>query len=232
MKLNRSFIKELEPHLFGTTEPYITLPISVDSIQLNEALYADDVKFDYDMIDVLYFDKFDVFKLVHQQAFALTQPVIALDIDGVLANTLKECKKILPSLDETDWHIPGIDFNDFNYIGLEMLDYPSPSLKFDYYLTARSEAYAEDTRKWLELQHFPEKEIIFASSSIDKLNKMRRYQIDILIDDNPTVYYVVNVCGRVCYLYDAPYNRFINTNLRVCSLQQFEEALNANHSLI
>jgi uncharacterized HAD superfamily protein len=204
---------------------FISLEINKDTIALDTAINGHG--FQYDKIDCIYLERKDVINFLFEHGvfdfdtiIKNNTPVIALDIDGVVADVGKEIRKILPSWDDTNYYVKEIDFNDFDYLGLEVLD--KPNFPVDYFLTARPYEYREDTISWMQRNQFDYKIIFFTDN---KLSLMHRQGIDILIEDNPDTFMNVNQGGKICYLYDATYNRHIETDLRIYNLAELQEKL-------
>jgi 5'(3')-deoxyribonucleotidase len=77
---------------------------------------------------------------------------------------------------------------------------------------------ADDKRKWLQ-EHFPmidKKNVVFTAQKW-------RVMGDVLVDDKPETYEIFNAKGRDCLLVDMPYNRYIQTDLRVGNLLEAEK---------
>lgn len=75
----------------------------------------------------------------------------------------------------------------------------------------------DDKRAWIkeQLPTITNEQIIIASS------KWMIYG-DILLDDKPATFEKFTELGRTCLLMDAPFNRYIETENRVCSLREAE----------
>jgi len=216
----------LEENLTGH---FVALPVNKETIRLDKAIHADEsgIIIDYNQIETLYMFRFELISFLYDtgvfsfdEALNKHQPVIALDVDGVLADIQSMCKMLVPEWDETEYLVPGIDFGDFNYLGLAVKD--RPKFRFKYILTSRPPQYTEDTKVWLNM-HDIEYDVII--NSADKLSVMNAFEIDILIDDNPETYTKVTNGGKICYLYDCTYNRHIKTDRRIYGLSQVEKLI-------
>lgn len=206
---------------------YISLPINQQTIALDKEMNAGQVEIDYNMVDEIYINKNDLIFFLYQKGvfgswndiIENNTPTIALDIDGVLADVATEIKKICPHWNQLEYEAP-VDFNDFDYINLYVLDKPKFPIK--YIVTSRPYSYKDDTVWWLN-NHDIDYNIVFFTD--DKLELMTKQGIDILVDDNPQTFLSVNNGGKICYLYDATYNRHIDTHLRIRSLTELQEKL-------
>lgn len=229
MKITNKLLKQLKTAFEVKSDifdnRYISLEVNQNTIALDIAINGHGLE--YDKIDCIYLERKDVINFLFERGvfdfdtiINNNTPVIALDIDGVISDVGKEIRKILPSWDDTNYYVKEIDFNDFDYIGLDILD--KPNFSVDYFLTARPYEYREDTISWMQRNQFDYKIIFFTD---DKLSLMHRQGIDILIEDNPDTFMNVNAGGKICYLYDASYNRHIETDLRIYSLAELQEKL-------
>lgn len=219
-------IKKAHDSLRVFTSDYYVLPVNEESIRLDMALNRGDILIDYNQIDEIYIDQHELFLFLYSTgvfdldaAIRKFTPVVAYDIDGVMADVESEIYKICPKWSGLNYDAP-VDFTDFNYLGLPLKD--KPTHKIDYIITSRPNQYQEDTRVWLERHNIDYKVLIFAE---DKLSAMKGFEIDVLIDDNPATFEQVNQGGKVCYLYDCTYNRDVITSLRVHNLAQVEELI-------
>lgn len=212
------------PRIFNTD--FYALPVNPETIRLDTALNRSGFQIDYDKVDAIYIDQIELMQFLYHtgvfnfdDAIKRVTPVIAYDIDGVMADVESEIYKICPEWSGLNYDAP-VDFTDFNYLGLPPKD--KPTHKIDYIITSRPRKYSEDTRVWLELHNIDYKILIFAE---DKLAAMKGFEIDVLIDDNPATFEQVNEGGKTCYLYDCTYNRDVVTALRIYNLAQIEELI-------
>lgn len=209
-----------------TFDNYHTFPITSETIRLNEAIYGIDLLMDYSKIDTIYIERQDLINFLmltgifdlEDDIEALT-PVIAYDIDGVLADAQAEINLLVPDWDDLTYNVDVV-FDDFNYLGLNVKDRPTGKIK--YIITSRPQKYLEDTKVWLALHGIEYEYLIFSSN---KLAVMQAFDIDVLIDDNPKTFQEVNEGGKVCFLYDCSYNRDMVTTLRIYNLSQVEELI-------
>jgi len=205
---------------------YYEFPINDETIRLDMALSHGNLLIDYNQIDKIYISQLELFQFLYRtgvfdlnDAVRKYTPVVAYDIDGVMADVESEIYKICPEWSGLHYDAP-VDFTDFNYLGLPLKD--KPNHKIDYIITSRPRQYSEDTRVWLERNNIDYKILIFTQ---DKLAAMKGFEIDVLIDDNPATFEQVNEGGKICYLYDCTYNRDVVTNLRIYNLSQIEELI-------
>lgn len=144
---------------------------------------------------------------------------IALDIDDVIRDLQSQIKVLHPEWCGTKYNIPELRLRDIDYRHAKVNDIPT--FDFTMYITSCPPWAYNDTLKWLKDNGFPNKKVIMSSI---KLSTMRIYGIDILVDDKPSTFHQVNSKhDTVCYLYDQPWNRDIETPLRVHSLAEFWE---------
>ncbi len=210
---------------------YVNLPVTSETIRLDEAMVESHLKFDYDKIDTIYVLRNKLILFLYEtgalnldEEIREVNPVIALDIDGVLADIQTELHKLHLEWDGTTYEVSGADYDDFNYLGLAVKD--RPNFKVKYLITARPNEYLEDTKTWLEFNNIDYEYIIFAQN---KLAAMESFGIDILVEDNPATFEQVNASeSKVCFLYDCTYNRHIETQLRIKNLAHLEQITNVH----
>lgn len=209
---------------------FITLPVNTETIALDRAMNSGAwYELDYDIVDNIYIEKDQLILFMYEngtfgtwdEIIKINTPVIALDIDGVLADIKKEINRLHPEWDGKTYEVHGVDFDNFKYDTLESLDIPSFSVP--YILTMRPEKYRHVSADWLD-KHYPAWNMLIHTQN--KLVTMTHYGIDVLVDDNPYTFEAVNAGGKVCYLYDATYNQHIETDLRIYKLSELKEKLN------
>lgn len=66
----------------------------------------------------------------------------------------------------------------------------------------------EGIRRWLATQKIPTNEVVFSQEKWD-------LSYDIYIDDSPVNVYKIKKAGKICILYDQPWNRNVKTNGQV-----------------
>lgn len=85
-----------------------------------------------------------------------------------------------------------------------------------YIITSRDERFREVTEKWLRDNIIPYKELIMTSGK-SKVDVLRDKQIDLMVDDKPSLFHEVKEAGldtkMVCV--DYPYNKGIPCDLRL-----------------
>lgn len=172
----------------------------------------------------------------------------AIDIDGVLANFqqhfINKAHEIgydgFPKhwTQWEDWHIPEMQ-DEFNTVfeAIEndsnwWLDIPpyddahltcAPAM----YLTARPIA-SMYSKVWLNKCGFPDAPVKTVETSSQKPGVMEKHGIDVLLDDRPKTFHLINNSDKdtTCYLLDRPYNRHIdNRRLRVHEVYQFQKRM-------
>lgn len=167
----------------------------------------------------------------------LIKPRIGLDIDEVLCDWIGPwCKKFgheIPS----DWYFSYSTKKNFeesfkNKKDLEKFYLELPSkvdpntipFQIDSYITSRS-VDIESTKKWLEINHFPTKEVYSIGIGKSKIETAKNAGIDWFIDDNYQTYLEMNKAGICCFLWDAPHNRKY-TNVGFKRIYSFEDFKN------
>jgi hypothetical protein len=156
---------------------------------------------------------------------------IAYDVDGVCLDFTKQLflfyNKEYPGIESiTDWDLskflPSLNFRHFNgnkefWLTMQRFDKSLRIIKPVCYLTARS-SNPDWTHNCLIANGFPDVPVY---NSKDKLKFMEENNIDILVDDKPGTFHIINDSdtGKRCILYDAPYNRHIQTTQRIKSLE-------------
>lgn len=141
---------------------------------------------------------------------------IALDIDGVLANTHDYFLKWfnLPLHPATDFNDSRFTDERFELISDNMefwLNVPAyfrgSELKFDVvgYVTARS-VPNEITKKWLIKNGFPNKKLVSLGSH-NKVEALKEMKVDLFIEDNYDNFIKINESGIKCLLMSRSYNK-------------------------
>lgn len=143
-----------------------------------------------------------------------TYPIIALCLDGVIADINSELKKI-SNWDEKIFPPPDSDFEDFNYLGLDVLE--KPNFRFDYIFTNRPIKYKEDTIQWLNRNEITQWKLIIFGEDI--LYSMELHNVDVLVSTDFTLVNLINTTtNKQAYLYSAPHNMDVETAYRVTCL--------------
>lgn len=172
----------------------------------------------------------------------------AIDIDGVLANFQQHFLNKAHEMGYLDfpnhwtqwesWHIPEMR-DEFNTVfeAIEndsnwWLDIPPYD---DAYLTCAPEIYltarpieSMHSRAWLNEFGFPDAPVKTVVTSSQKPDVMKAYDIDVLLDDRPKTFLMINNSNKdmTCCLMDRPYNRHIdNSRLRVHEVYQFQKRM-------
>lgn len=93
-----------------------------------------------------------------------------------------------------------------------------------FYITARPKQYCEASRKWMEEQGFPIAEGHFFCGMADdeKLAIIQRLQLDIYVDDKPTVLRTLSGVKTKSIIRDQSYNKAEHW-LRLTDWSQFKE---------
>lgn len=85
-----------------------------------------------------------------------------------------------------------------------------------YIITSRSEQFREVTEEWLSRNVIPYKELIMTSGK-SKVDVLRENEIDLMVDDKPSLFYEAKEAGlktrMVCV--DYPYNQSAPCDLRL-----------------
>ena len=142
------------------------------------------------------------------------KPIIALDVDDVCLDFINEFQKRT-----------GLKLNNYwsgSYKIKEKLEELSkdeefwttlptkhlPSFEPDMYITSRS-IPVEWTKKNLERNGFPCAPVYSIPWNQSKIPLLKKYKVDILIDDKICNYLEATEAGIFCYLMDAPHNQYL-----------------------
>ena len=179
---------------------------------------------------------------------------IGIDVDGCLANFIQHVietaekmevsgmpshwtewrawqgpsqEKALESVKKEVWDDPEW------WMNISPIDDVHFTFKPDYYITAR-DISSEVTRKWINRHGFPDAEVCTVGVEKSKVPAMKKYGVDLLVDDKPETFDEVNeVDEKTCLLLNRPVNqnvptesgfylkeddRVINTDLRLMYL--------------
>mgnify|MGYP001944385426 CR=1 FL=1 len=137
---------------------------------------------------------------------------VALDCDGVISNFFFDmCQKYEKPYAKIDtWNIDWISEkfheieNDHDFwANMSMLNHPSSlNFEFDYYISAFPIGMRKARQKWLDDNGYPKKPLIHA---YDKLPIMRKFNVDVLIDDKPENCKQVQDAGLIAIRYQPYY---------------------------
>lgn len=146
------------------------------------------------------------------------QPVIGLDVDGVLCDlypvVLKRAKSLVGPEANGDMH-----HYAFRDSLIEALSTMTPeelravqakedgsTLPFEpvAYITARYGAHYDSVEEWLAVNGFPYAPVIHAEN---KATVCKELGIDVFVDDKYDHFVELQSAGVACFLMDAPYNR-------------------------
>lgn len=128
---------------------------------------------------------------------------VALDIDDVLAGFYSGmCKRYgRPELQIDIWdgkgasfwvayHCQEADRDEMFWLQLDPVSNPEAiTFDFECYITSSPEDMIGIRRLWLAIQGFPDKPVYYSE---DKLKTMRELDIDILVDDKPSIVNAIN----------------------------------------
>lgn len=159
---------------------------------------------------------------------------VYVDIDGVYAAFEEHFLSYLGlpefhPIDWNDWRFKQNLFkieNDENFwLSMPALIKPEDiSYPISGYCTAR---VCDDsiTKKWLEINNFPDVEIINVGYNGNKYEALKD-KCDVFVDDSITNFVNLNSQGIVCYLMSRPHNMKYNVgNMRVGNFNEFIEKL-------
>lgn len=160
---------------------------------------------------------------------ALKVPLVALDIDGVIANFGKSYKKFIldrglqwyPYEEQIHWNYPYqaqrtcwndvLQDKDF-WLNMEPLC--SPNLPFEpiAYVTAR-QIPQDWTEEWLVRNGFPSEPVVTVGS-LSKVAAVKKTGAEVFIDDCFKNFRELTMAGVYTYLMDQPYNRRYDVGVR------------------
>lgn len=142
-------------------------------------------------------------------------PKIGLDVDDVLADFLpaycEEYRIPIPAHWNFDRKMGErladlSETKDF-YIGLSPKVSPEELLfEPSAYVTSRP-IPSGWTQEWLDKNGFPVAPVVTVSSASEKVEAIKKLDIDVFVDDNFDTFCALNKAGVCCYLYDMPHNK-------------------------
>lgn len=77
----------------------------------------------------------------------------------------------------------------------------------------------EHTNAWLDSLALGHMDVTFTHAK-------HEVECDVYLDDSPSTYELLIQKGKICYLYDQPWNKKVDTNRRVFTLGQFRKEIN------
>jgi len=158
-----------------------------------------------------------------------------MDIDGVIADF---CAHVINYLGLPDhpftewndnrirdnWHLIADDLVFWQTIPAMNRDIP---FEITGYITSRPIS-SEESVKWLSANGFPKAEVITIPPMGSKGEVLRDKHNAVLIDDGGHNYEDCVKHGVRCYLFDTPYNRHIDTDMRIYNLSEIPLSLHIN----
>lgn len=153
----------------------------------------------------------------------LNQPIIWLDLDGVIADFNKAFKREFGfKEDPLDWHdhrfikdYDTISTDEKFWMNIPMLNSPN-NIPFNImgYCTSRK-VDVEITKAWLNKHRYPSKQVIQTN---DKVSALRNTDCQLFIDDCIYNYINLNNAGILTYLYSRSHNRKYLVSNRIYKL--------------
>lgn len=160
-----------------------------------------------------------------------TTKKIALDIDEVLADWLGGWSEHWKIERPQHWSFDRYILDKFDimkstgildklYLSIKPLTLPS-EIPFEptCYVTSRPVS-TSITEQWLDKNGYPTKPVITVGIGQSKVEALKQYNIDIMVDDRYENFVEINNAGIICYLFDQPHNRKYNVGYkRIYSLK-------------
>jgi hypothetical protein len=153
----------------------------------------------------------------------LTKPSrIGIDIDDVLADFIGAyCERFRNGEAPSFWEFDKDFMTRYESIGQDREFWTSlktivapQDMAFEpvAYITSRPESLREFTEQWLfEVNKYPAAPVFFAS---DKLETIKKLNIDKFIDDKTSTFKALNKAGVLCYLFSSSHNQYVNAGFR------------------
>jgi 5'(3')-deoxyribonucleotidase len=149
----------------------------------------------------------------------------ALDLDDVCASWITEWAKLHNIPQPTSWAFDRAIKDKFDtmqydgsleefYLNLPVLTKPE-DIPFEpvVYVTSRP-IPSEISEKWLDMHGFPAAPVETVGIENSKVDVLKKYNVDIMVDDNYNNFIEINRAGICCYLFDALHNRRYNVGTR------------------